>query len=66
MWKQVYLVDIAIPRDSKKAIEKRTKYMDLKIDICRVWKSRNVFIIPFIVGALGCVPKELFLQLDRC
>jgi len=43
---EVYLIDIAIPGDSRlsqKAVEKQTKYLDLKIEITRVWKCKKVF-----------------------
>jgi len=59
---KVYLIDIVLSGDSRLSLRKQqTKYMDLKIEISRVWKSRNVFIIPIIVGDLGSVPKKLYL-----
>jgi len=39
--------------------------MDLRIEIMRVWKCRRAFVIPIIVGALGSIPKDLPLQLDK-
>jgi len=61
---EVYLIDIAIPGDSRlsqKAVEKQTKYVDLKVEITRVW----IFIVPIIVGTLGSVPKDLSVQLKK-
>ena len=58
----VYLIDIAIPGDSRlsqKVVEKQTKYVDLKVEVVRVWKCRKVSIIPIIVSALGSIPKDL-------
>ena len=65
---EVYLIDIAIPGDSRpsqKAVEKKAKYLDLKIKITRVWKCKKIFIVPIIVGALGSVPKDLSVQLKK-
>jgi len=62
------IIDVAIPGDSRlsqKALEKQTKYMDLRIEIMRVWKCRRAFVIPIIVGALGSIPKGLPLQLEK-
>ena len=59
---EVYLIDIAIPGDSRlsqKVVDKLTKYVDLKIEVVRVWKCRKVSIIPIIVGVLGSIPKNL-------
>ena len=59
---EAYLIDIAIPGDSRltqKLVEKQTKYMDLRIEITRVWNCRRVFVIPIVVGALGSISKDL-------
>ena len=48
---EVKLIDIAIPGDSRlsqKVVEKQTKYVDLKIEVVRLWKCRKVSIIPII------------------
>ena len=34
------------------------KYQDLKKEIKRLWKLRNVEIIPVLIGALGRVSAE--------
>ena len=39
--------------------------MDLKIELTRVWKCSKVFIVHIIVGALGSVPKDPSLQLEK-
>jgi len=63
-----YLIGIAIPEGSRltqKVVEKQTKYMDLRIEITRVWNCRRVFVIPIVVGALGSISKDLPLHLDK-
>ena len=65
---EAYLIDIAIPGDSRltqKVVEKQTKYMDLRIEITRVWNCRRVFVIPIVVGALGSISKDLPSYLDK-
>jgi len=55
-------IDVAIPGDSRltqKVVEKQTKYMDLRIEITRVWNCRRVFAIQIVVGALGSISKDL-------
>ena len=59
---EVFLIDVAIPGESRiaqKGIEKLTKYVDLKIEVSRLWRSRKVSVIPIIVGALGSIPIDL-------
>ena len=34
------------------------KYQDLKKEIGRLWKSRNVEIVPVVIGVLGSVSAE--------
>ena len=41
------------------------KYMDLRIEINRVWNCRRVFVIPIVVGALGSISKDLPSCLDK-
>ena len=56
------MIDVAIPGEShisQKTIEKLTKYVDLKIEISRLWKSKKVFVVPIIIGALGSVSIDL-------
>ena len=59
--KQVWLIDVAIPGDSRielKEQEKLTKYQDLKIEVERLWEKKAT-VVPVVVGALGAVPKQL-------
>lgn len=70
--KQVWLVDVAIPGDSRieqKEIEKITKYQDLKIEVERLWEKKAT-VVPVVIGALGAIPRDLekhlkTLGLDR-
>ena len=55
------IIDIAIRvnvRVEEKEKEKVRKYNDLKKEIRRLWKLRNVEIIPVLIGALGSVSAE--------
>ena len=59
---EIFMIDVAIPRESRisqKIVEKLTKYVDLKIEVSRLWKSKKVFVIPIIIGALGSVSIDL-------
>ena len=52
-------IDIAIPADVRvEEKEKVEKYQDLKKEIRRLWKLRNVEIFPVVIGALGSVSAE--------
>ena len=54
--KKVFLIDVAIPGDSRlfhKFAEKQNKYVDLKIEL---WHFK-VYIVPIIIGAIGSIPK---------
>ena len=53
--------DIAVPadvREEEKEKEKLEKYQDLKREIRRLWKLRNIEIVPVVIGALGSVSAE--------
>ena len=57
------IIDIAVPADVRiEEKEKVEKYQDLKREIRRLWKLRNVEIAPIVIGALGSVSTEF----DRC
>ena len=59
---EIFMIDVAIPgesRISQKTVEKLTKYVDLKIEVSRLWKSKKVFVVPIIIGALGSVSIDL-------
>ena len=59
--KKGIIIDIAVPADvrvEEKEKEKVEKYQDLKKEIRRLWKLRNVEIVPVVIGALGGVSAE--------
>ena len=65
---EVFLIDIAIPGDSRlshKYTEKHTKYVDLKIEVVRMWNSEKVAVVPVIVGTLGSISVSLFTSLEK-
>ena len=41
------------------------KYQDLKQEIRRLWKLRNVEIVPLVVGALGKVSLEFYRWMGK-
>ena len=45
-------------------VEKLKKYVDLKIEVSRLWRTKKVFVIPIIIGALGSVPTDLSNYLE--
>ena len=52
-------IDIAVPADVRvEEKEKVEKYQDLKKEIGRLWKLRNVEIISVVIRALGSVSAE--------
>ena len=60
--KKGMIIDIAVPADvrvEEKEKEKVEKYQDLKREIRRLWKLRNLEIVPVVIGALGSVSAEL-------
>jgi len=68
---EVYLIDVAIPgesRISQKTVEKHTKYVDLKIEVSRLWRAKKAFVVPIIIGALGSIPTDLsnYLETPDC
>ena len=55
------IIDIAVPADvrvEEKEKEKVERYQDLKREIRRLWKLRNVEIVPVVIGAPGSVSTE--------
>ena len=55
------IIDIAVPADvrsEEKEKEKVEKYQDLKREIRRSWKLRNVEIVHVVIEALGSVSAE--------
>lgn len=60
--KECTLKDIGVPRDKRiheKQREKIEKYQDFNREIARLWRVRKVDVVPVIVGALGCVTKNI-------
>ena len=56
------IIDIPVPADvrvEEKEKEKVEKYQDLKREIRRLWKLRNVEIVPLVIRALGSVSTEI-------
>ena len=45
-------------RAEEKEKEKVENYQDLKRQIRRLWKLRNIEIVPVVIGALGSVSGE--------
>ena len=65
--KQVWLVDVAIPSDSRiqqKEVEKITKYQDLKIEVERLWEKKAT-VAQVVIGALGAIPGDLTKHLNN-
>ena len=59
--KECRIIDVDIPADQNiadKEWEKITKYSELKLEIMRLWNVKAT-VIPFVVGALGSIPKKL-------
>ena len=59
--KQVWLIDVAIPGDSRieqKEVEKITKYQDLKVEVERLWEKKAT-VVPVVVGDLGAITRDL-------
>ena len=57
--KKCLLIDPAYPFDTrieKKEEEKCSNYCDLKYEIARMWRMKE--IIPVVIGALGTVTKQ--------
>ena len=70
--KQVWLIDVATPGDSRinqKEVEKITKYQNLKVEVERLWEKKAT-VVPVVIGALGAIPRDLVkhlktLELDK-
>ena len=58
---------MAVPMDgniSNKVLEKLSKYLDLEIEIGKMWHL-NVKTIPVVIGALGMIKKGTQSYLDK-
>ena len=65
--KRCLIIDPSCPFDTRiegKEEEKCDNYCDLKYEIARIWKMKEVEVIPVVIGALGSVTKnfEKWLQ----
>ena len=64
---KAYIVDIAVPLTHKLQDthnEKRRKYTDLAYEINKMWKIKDIEIIPIILSSLAVIPKSLALSLE--
>ena len=62
------IIDVAVPADvrvEEKDKEKVEKYQDLKKEIRRLWKLRNVEIVPVVIEALGSVSAEFYRWMGK-
>ena len=58
---QEIMICIAVPADvrvEEEEKEKLEKYQNLKKEIRRLWKLRNIEIVPVMIRALGSVSAE--------
>ncbi|KAL1256585.1 hypothetical protein QQF64_012130 [Cirrhinus molitorella] len=65
--KMCLVIDVAIPVDHnvvEKENDKLIKYKSLGIDISRSWNMRTQ-IVPFVIGALGCIKIGFQRYLDQ-
>ena len=63
--KQVWLIDVAIPGDSRidqKVVEKIIKYQDLQVEIERLWEKKAT-VVPVVIGVLGAIHRDLVKHL---
>ena len=59
--KKCLLIDPACPFDTrieKKEEEKCSNYCDLKYEIARMWRIKDVEVIPVVIGTLGTGTKQ--------
>ena len=60
------IVDFAVPADHRiklKECEKKVKYLDLAMELKKLWNMK-VTIIPIVIGAFGTVTKGLLKGLE--
>ena len=66
--KKCLLIDPTCPfdiRTEKIEEEKYTNFSELKYEIAKIWKMRNVEVIPVVIGALGTVTKHLEKWIEK-
>ena len=62
----VIIIDIAVPADVRvEEKEKVEKCQDLKKEIRRLWKLRNVETLPVVIGALGSVSRKHYRWMGK-
>ena len=60
------IVDFAVPADHRiklKECEKKDKYLDLAMELKKLWNTKGT-IIPIVIGAFGTVTKGLLKGLE--
>ena len=66
--RECIIIDIACPFDTRiveKEDEKIEKYQDLKYEIKKIWKFKEVTIVPIVIGALGTLSKNVCSWMDK-
>ena len=61
------LIDVAIPADVNivdKEREKILKYVDLRLELQKIWNLRCIKFIPIVIGALGSFTPNLLQNLE--
>ena len=56
------IIDVACPFDIRvkdKEKEEIENYQDLMRELKRIWKLRRITVVPFIIGALGTISKDI-------
>ena len=56
------IIDIACPGDSRVELKEKEKiqnYAELRREIKKLWKCKEVKVVPVIIGALGVISKNL-------
>ena len=46
-------------------IEKIDKYIDLSIELKRLWNASEVLVIPIVIGATGVISKSFKQDLEK-
>ena len=59
------IIDVACPGDNRTAEEKLQRYDLLKREIKRLWRMKNIDIIPMIVSALGSITTKLGKRIEQ-
>ena len=65
--RSVILIDVAIPADVNivdKEREMILKYVDLRLELQKIWNLRCIKFIPIVIGALGSFTPNLLQNLE--